>query len=174
VDEGRGHEWRGIRSLKFYHRHIGRQDVRDKSTACARRPAQAGLWEAGFAALACIIAYLPSTDSGATVALNILNIAAYRFVALDRLPRLRAVFKARDVEQRLKGTILVATEGINLFLAGAASKSSRKTLAFAALTLGAAAMAFGPIFTRPADTGSSARSSSRVSQWSPSFGFQLI
>lgn len=51
--------------------------------------------------------------------MNILNIAAYRFVALDHLPQLRAAFKARGEELGLKGTILVAREGINLFLAGA-------------------------------------------------------
>ncbi len=53
--------------------------------------------------------------------MNILNIAAYRFVALDHLPQLRAAFKARGNELGLKGTILVAEEGINLVLAGAAA-----------------------------------------------------
>jgi len=52
--------------------------------------------------------------------MNILNIAAYRFVALDHLPQLRAAFNARGEELGLKGTILLAGEGINLFLAGAA------------------------------------------------------
>ena len=54
--------------------------------------------------------------------MNILNIAAYRFVALDHLPQLRAALKARAVELGLKGTILLATEGINLFLAGPAAR----------------------------------------------------
>ena len=53
--------------------------------------------------------------------MNILNIATYRFVALDHLPQLRAAFKARGEELGLKGTILLAGEGINLFLAGAAA-----------------------------------------------------
>ena len=53
--------------------------------------------------------------------MNILNIAAYEFVVLDHLPQLRAAFKARGGELGLKGTILVAAEGINLFLAGAAA-----------------------------------------------------
>lgn len=53
--------------------------------------------------------------------MKILNIAAYKFVALDRLPELRAAFKARGEDLQLKGTILVAEEGINLFLAGAAA-----------------------------------------------------
>ncbi len=54
--------------------------------------------------------------------MNILNIAAYRFVALDQLPELRAAFQARCQGLGLKGTILIAEEGINLFLAGAAAK----------------------------------------------------
>ena len=53
--------------------------------------------------------------------MNILNIAAYRFVALDHLPQLRAALRARCEELGLKGTILLAGEGINLFLAGAAA-----------------------------------------------------
>ncbi len=51
--------------------------------------------------------------------MTIHNIAAYKFVALDHLPQLRASFKARGAELGLKGTILIAAEGINLFLAGA-------------------------------------------------------
>lgn len=53
--------------------------------------------------------------------MNILNIAAYRFVALEDLAQLRAAFRARGEELGLKGTILVAPEGINLFLAGGAA-----------------------------------------------------
>jgi UPF0176 protein len=53
--------------------------------------------------------------------MHILNIAAYRFVALDQLTQLRAAFKARGEELGLKGTILLAGEGINLVLAGAAA-----------------------------------------------------
>ena len=53
--------------------------------------------------------------------MQILNIAGYRFVALDDLPRLRAEFKARGEALGLKGTIVLAAEGINLFLAGAAA-----------------------------------------------------
>ena len=49
----------------------------------------------------------------------VLNIAAYRFVAIDDpdavAARLRALAEAGD----LRGTVLVAPEGINLFLAGA-------------------------------------------------------
>ena len=46
--------------------------------------------------------------------------------------------------------------------AGAVSDSSRKTLAFAALLLGAAAIAFAPIFVRLSDTGPSASAFWRV------------
>ncbi|MCX9155513.1 sulfurtransferase [Niveibacterium sp. 24ML] len=49
----------------------------------------------------------------------ILNIAAYRFVPLDDLDALRARLLAEASERALKGTILLAEEGINLFLAGA-------------------------------------------------------
>lgn len=49
---------------------------------------------------------------------RILNIAAYRFVAVDDAPAVRARL-AREAEARgLKGTVLVAPEGINVFLAG--------------------------------------------------------
>ena len=54
--------------------------------------------------------------------MNILNIAAYRFVALDDLAELRLSLKERCEELQLKGTILIANEGINLFLAAAADK----------------------------------------------------
>ena len=53
--------------------------------------------------------------------MNILNIAAYRFVALEHLPQLRDEMQTRCKSLRLKGTVLIAEEGINLFLAGAAS-----------------------------------------------------
>ncbi|MBE0613839.1 MAG: sulfurtransferase [Burkholderiales bacterium] len=53
--------------------------------------------------------------------MNILNIAAYRFVALSELAQLRAALKTRSAQLRLRGTILIAEEGINLVLAGAAA-----------------------------------------------------
>ncbi len=53
--------------------------------------------------------------------MTILNIAAYRFVPVNDLAHLRDALKARGAELGLKGTILIATEGINLFLAGAAA-----------------------------------------------------
>lgn len=48
----------------------------------------------------------------------ILNIAAYRFVALDDRPTLRQTLLQRAEALALKGTVLLAPEGINLFLAG--------------------------------------------------------
>lgn len=50
----------------------------------------------------------------------VVNIAAYKFVSLDALPALRARLLDEAGLARLKGTILLAEEGINLFLAGAA------------------------------------------------------
>ena len=50
----------------------------------------------------------------------VLNISAYRFVPIDDGPALRDALQARALALDLKGTILIATEGINLFLAGPA------------------------------------------------------
>jgi UPF0176 protein len=50
--------------------------------------------------------------------MNVVNIAAYKFVSLDQLPSLRDALKSRCLTLNLKGTILLAPEGINLFLAG--------------------------------------------------------
>jgi UPF0176 protein len=49
---------------------------------------------------------------------SILNIAAYRFAALTELKTLRARLIERCHAWKLKGTILLSTEGINLFVAG--------------------------------------------------------
>jgi UPF0176 protein len=49
-----------------------------------------------------------------------LNIAAYRFVAIDDAPVLRERLHAHAAALGFKGTVLLAAEGINLFLAGAA------------------------------------------------------
>jgi UPF0176 protein len=51
-------------------------------------------------------------------ALPILNIAGYQFVRLDELDQLRESFYQAASDLRLKGTILLSEEGINLFLAG--------------------------------------------------------
>lgn len=50
--------------------------------------------------------------------MSILNIAAYKFVSLGDLPNLRDALKSRCLALQLKGTILLAHEGINLFLGG--------------------------------------------------------
>jgi UPF0176 protein len=51
--------------------------------------------------------------------MSFLNIATYRFVELDDLPALRERLEASAAAAGLKGTILIAHEGINLFVAGA-------------------------------------------------------
>jgi UPF0176 protein len=53
--------------------------------------------------------------------LKTLNIAAYRFVALQDLPALRTWLFDIAAAEDLRGTILVAPEGINLVLAGPAA-----------------------------------------------------
>lgn len=50
---------------------------------------------------------------------TVLNISAYRFVELDDRPQLRDDLLTQCLERELRGTILLAPEGINLFLAGA-------------------------------------------------------
>lgn len=51
---------------------------------------------------------------------NTLNISAYKFVALPDAAEIRTTLLDRAQELQLKGTILLAREGINLFLAGPA------------------------------------------------------
>ncbi|MEO7051835.1 MAG: sulfurtransferase [Rhodanobacter sp.] len=50
--------------------------------------------------------------------MSIVNISAYKFIRLDALPGLREQLLGRCHALELKGTILLASEGINLFLAG--------------------------------------------------------
>lgn len=50
--------------------------------------------------------------------MTILNIAAYKFVALDNLTELREQLLSNARELSLRGSILLAPEGINLFIAG--------------------------------------------------------
>ena len=50
---------------------------------------------------------------------TVLNISAYKFVPLADAPALREQLLTHASEAQLKGTILLAEEGINLFLAGA-------------------------------------------------------
>ena len=53
-----------------------------------------------------------------TATQSVLNIAAYKFVALENLHAWREQLLARLSDLRLKGTILLSPEGINMFLAG--------------------------------------------------------
>jgi UPF0176 protein len=48
----------------------------------------------------------------------IVNISAYKFVTLNDIADLRPHFQQRCLDLGLKGTILLAPEGINMFLAG--------------------------------------------------------
>ena len=48
----------------------------------------------------------------------ILNIAAYRFVEIDDAEALASRIRVRAVDDGLRGSVLVAPEGINVFLAG--------------------------------------------------------
>ncbi|SFK41077.1 sulfurtransferase [Rhodanobacter glycinis] len=50
--------------------------------------------------------------------MSIVNLCAYKFVGLDDLPALRERVFERCEALALKGTVLLAPEGINLFLAG--------------------------------------------------------
>ena len=51
---------------------------------------------------------------------SILNISAYRFVALSDLAQWRESIRSQAQAHALRGTVLLAEEGINLFIAGAA------------------------------------------------------
>jgi UPF0176 protein len=51
-----------------------------------------------------------------------LNISTYRFCELTNLDYLREQFLEKCLEKELKGTILIAPEGINMFLAGKESR----------------------------------------------------
>lgn len=51
-----------------------------------------------------------------------LNISAYRFVSINDLAGLRERLRAASAAAGLKGTVLLAPEGINLFLAGEPEK----------------------------------------------------
>lgn len=49
---------------------------------------------------------------------NVVNVAGYKFVTLSNLPRRREQFHELCSRLKLKGTILLSTEGLNLFVAG--------------------------------------------------------
>ena len=50
---------------------------------------------------------------------SILNISAYKFVALIETAQWRESIRSQAQALGLKGTVLLADEGINLFVAGA-------------------------------------------------------
>jgi UPF0176 protein len=52
---------------------------------------------------------------------RILNISCYKFVALPDAPDLQQPYLNQALAHQLKGTILIAEEGINFFLAGSAN-----------------------------------------------------
>ena len=56
---------------------------------------------------------------------TVLNISTYKFVPIPDAPALREVLLARAQALQLKGTILLAEEGINMFLAGPADDVRR-------------------------------------------------
>ena len=53
--------------------------------------------------------------------MQILNIAAYKFVRLEQPAQLQQTLACRLADLELKGTVLLAEEGINLFLAGSSA-----------------------------------------------------
>jgi UPF0176 protein len=59
-------------------------------------------------------------NTSAPAPLPVLNISAYRFVTLTDPDAMRAQLQGNAAANHLKGTILLAEEGINLFLAGPA------------------------------------------------------
>ena len=71
---------------------------------------------------------------------SVLNISAYLFTRIDNPQALRTTLRAHALTAGLKGTILLAEEGINLFLAGDAdavrgfADDLRRDLRFAELT----------------------------------------
>ena len=50
--------------------------------------------------------------------MSILNIAAYRFVSLNALPELQTAVRLALDGSNIRGTVLLAEEGINLFWPG--------------------------------------------------------
>lgn len=62
---------------------------------------------------------MPSgTPASNVVPMQIVNISAYKFVTLEDIETLRPTMRERCDAAGLKGTILLAPEGINMFLAG--------------------------------------------------------
>ena len=55
----------------------------------------------------------------------VLNVSAYKFVSIDDVESLRPSLRKCAVDMELKGTILLAPEGINLFIAGEQARVER-------------------------------------------------
>ncbi|VFR32821.1 Rhodanese domain protein UPF0176, Betaproteobacterial subgroup [plant metagenome] len=79
---------------------------------------------------------------------RVVNIAAYKFVTLDALPALREHLLRRAEALSLKGTILLAPEGINVFLAGEAEAVDAMLAEMSALP------AIGPLEVKYSDSAS--------------------
>lgn len=62
--------------------------------------------------------FFPQTQGKASFIVNIVTISCYKFVTLDDREALQADLISRCLSLQLKGTILLAPEGINVFLAG--------------------------------------------------------
>ena len=65
-----------------------------------------------------LLAYSPFAPNTRLAVTAVLNISCYKFVPLPDAAQLREPLRARAVALGLKGTILLAEEGINFFLAG--------------------------------------------------------
>jgi UPF0176 protein len=61
---------------------------------------------------------VPGTGTYAGTVSSVLNVSAYLFTRIDEPQTLRQVLRERALAAGLRGTILLAEEGINLFLAG--------------------------------------------------------
>ena len=63
-------------------------------------------------------AVVSSSESPVAQSPEIINISCYKFVPLDNLHERRTAIRRRAVELKLKGTVLLSPEGVNLFVAG--------------------------------------------------------
>jgi len=63
--------------------------------------------------------------SSTAISKEMLNVSAYKFVRLDRLPERKQELKVLADALSLKGTILLSPEGINIFLSGACERVHR-------------------------------------------------
>jgi UPF0176 protein len=53
---------------------------------------------------------------------KIINLSCYHFTSLNQLEDLKSVLKSKCLELGVKGTILLAHEGVNFFLSGTRSQ----------------------------------------------------